>query len=405
MAETKQKTRERRQRTRPRPVVARSEPDARHAGRRVVPFGHGSMRTQDNLLGDGQLLRAQRQALASRIGSTRGNTRLQSVVASLTPGGTKSGPGEAVRPRAAMHGEGQRSRVVQRGNRKRRVPKLTRKQKRTCERAKALTETLYQMYGFKTSMPYLVTNLAWRKRWYKFYWRIHYNMIWKMITQSKFMYPLTLKHLKQFKETIARHESQINWLIKNKGHRSAQGRNKEAKLVRYGYKFKYLRTYRGGAGRCTICDPGGKVLFYEITNDEVEQALDWLLRDAALKGYALAKERSAAAKIPFSYSQVLSEARREYRGLSRLYKRAKFSDFKKMLTLAKLIELNWETNYGLGGIGKYESKIVRALWMFHQRGNTGWKLIKLVWQSHMIDAWKLAAYRWALRFATGKWSH
>jgi hypothetical protein len=254
-------------------------------------------------------------------------------------------------------------------------------------------------------MPYLETNLAWRKKWYKFYWRIHYNMIWKTITRSKYMYMSTLKHLKQFKETIARHERQINWLVKNKGHRSAEGRNKEAKLKRYGYKFKYLRTYRPGAGRCTIRDPTGKVLFYEITNDQVEQALDWLLRDAALKGYALAKERSAATKMPFSYSQVLSEARREYRGLSRLQKRAKFKDFKKMLTLAKLLELNWQTNYGLGGIGKYEKKIVRALWMFHRRGNRGWKLIKLVWQSHMIDAWKLAAYRWALRFATGKWSH
>jgi len=367
-----------------------------------VPFGHSSVQQQANLLGDVQLLSAQREALASHIGGTQGNTRLQSVIASLSASRESSRLGESSRPQAATLGPW--GRVVQRRGRKSRVPRLTRKQKRACERAKALTESLYQMYGFKTSMPYLETNLAWRSKWYKFYWRVHYNMIRKMIVRNKFTYPSTFKHLKRFKETMARHESQINWLIKNKGHRSAEGRNKEAKLIRYGYKFQYLRTYRAGAGRCTIRDPGGKVLFYEITNDEVEQALDWLLRDAALKGYVLAKERSAATKIPFSYSQVLSEAKREYRGLSRLYKRAKFGDFKKMLTLAKLIELNWETNYGLGGIGTYEKKIVRALWMFHRRGNRDWKLIKLVWQSHMIDAWKLAAYRWALRFATGKWS-
>jgi hypothetical protein len=252
-------------------------------------------------------------------------------------------------------------------------------------------------------MKYLTTPRGWRKKYYKFYWRLHYNMVRATIKKGKYSFMATQRHLSRFKNFMSHYEARINWLRKNRGHRSAQGRNKEAKLVRYGYKFQYLRTYRAGVGRCTIRDPRGTVLFYEITNAQVEQALNWLLRQAVIKGYTLQKARSPAAKIPFSYKQVLKQARQEYRSLSRIRKRARFKDFKKMLTLARLMDLQWETNYGLGGLGRAEDKIVRSLWAFHRRGHRGWKLIKYVWHQHMVDCWKVAAYNWAMRFGTGKY--
>jgi hypothetical protein len=366
----------------------------------VTGLGGESIQTQVGLLGARQLPHVQRKAVALQIERTQGNRHLQKVVAALRSDELAA----ASRTRLSLTS----AHVVQRGGRRRRrrpSSRLSPARKRLCESAKALTEDLYRSYGFKTNMPNLVTSLAWRKRWYKFYWRVQYNTVWRTAKKGGVMYTSTFNNLYRFKQTIARHERHINYLIKNRGYRSPKGHEKEAKLKRYGYKFKYLRTYRPGVGRCTITDPKGKVLFYEITRDQVEQALNWLLVQAAIKGYALQKAAPAHGKRLFDYKQVARQAKQAYRRLSNILKRARFDDFKRMLALAKVIDLQWESNYGLGGIGKYEKKIARSLQMYHQRGHRGWALIKLVWKRHALDCWQLAAYRWALRFGTGgKWA-
>ena len=289
--------------------------------------------------------------------------------------------------------------------RRKRSIRLSAEQRRACKGAKFLVDRLYSRYGLDTKRLYFPSSLSnWGKWYYKFSWRLDYAFVWKMIKMNKYSYMSTQKHLRRFKSTMISYERSLRYM-RNIGHRSPQSHNKESELKRCGYRFHYYKSaYTRSAGRCTIKDPSNKVLFYMITTAQIDRAIDWLLRDAKIKGYSSKKTPSAATKIPFNYKQVLREAKIEYNKLSLKKKLAVFNNFKRPLALSKLIEFNWETNYGLGGIGKYEKKIVRSLWNSYKRGHKGWILMKYVWLSHMTECWKLAAYRWALRFATGKWS-